>query len=42
MISLEKMSHIILNNDGHPNELGCELWAKHLQPIIEDLFGKSN
>lgn len=31
-----------INNDGHPNTLGSELWANHLQIIIEDLFGKSN
>jgi hypothetical protein len=28
-------------NDNHPNELGSKLWAEqHLQPIIEELFGK--
>lgn len=30
------------DNVGHPNELGSKLWAEHLQPIIEDLFGKIN
>ena len=31
-----------IENDGHPNELGSKLWAEHLQPIIENLFGKIN
>ncbi len=39
---IRKDESYYINNDGHPNQLGCELWAKHLQPIIEDLFGKSN
>lgn len=31
-----------IKNDGHPNELGSKLWAEHLQPILESLFGKIN
>lgn len=30
-----------IGNDNHPNELGAKLWAEHIQPIIEELFGKS-
>ena len=29
-----------IGNDNHPNELGSQVWAEHLQPIIEELFGK--
>lgn len=38
-INLNKEYHI--GNDNHPNELGSKLWAEHIQPIIEELFGKS-
>lgn len=29
-------------NDNHPNILGSKVWAEHLQPIAENLFGKIN
>ena len=38
-INSNKEYHI--GNDNHPNELGAKLWAEHIQPIIEELFGKS-
>lgn len=41
-IQHNNMDYYTEGNQGHPNELGSNIWAEYIQPIIENLFGKIN